>query len=157
MSNVWRSPGGNDYIIASKGAPEAIADLCHFSEEKRQEIALDIDKMASQGLRILGVAKASFSRAELPDGQHDFTFTFLGLVGFADPVRPQVAEAVRECYTAGIRVIMITGDYPLTAQNIGRQIGLLYTDQCITGAELEKMSEEESLFSVSGQYHSLRG
>ena len=143
MSNVWRSPGGNDYIIASKGAPEAIADLCHFSEEKRQEIAVDIDKMASQGLRILGVAKASFSRVELPDGQHDFTFTFLGLVGFADPVRPQVAEAVRECYTAGIRVIMITGDYPLTAQNIGRQIGLLHTDQCITGAELEKMSEEE--------------
>ncbi len=56
--------------------------------------------------------------------QHDFAFEFLGLVGFADPVRPQVADAVRECYTAGIRVVMITGDYPLTAQNIARQIGL---------------------------------
>jgi Ca2+-transporting ATPase len=88
------------------------------------------------------VAKAPFTRPELPDGQHDFTFTFLGLVGFADPVRPQVADAVRECYTAGIRVIMITGDYPLTAQNIGRQISLTDTSQCITGAELEQMSEE---------------
>ncbi|MCU0630779.1 MAG: HAD-IC family P-type ATPase, partial [Methanoregulaceae archaeon] len=127
MSNVWRSPEGTDYIIASKGAPEALADLCHFSEEKKQEFAVDIDKMASQGLRIIGVAKASFSQAELPGGQHDFTFTFLGLVGFADPVRPFVARAVSECYSAGIRVIMITGDYPLTAQNIGRQIGLVNT------------------------------
>ena len=98
--------------------------------------------MAALGLRILGVAKASFSQAALPDGQHDFDFTFLGLVGFADPVRPQVAEAVKECYSAGIRVIMITGDYPLTAQNIGRQIGLVNTDRCITGAELETMSDE---------------
>jgi P-type Ca2+ transporter type 2C len=143
MSNVWRSPDGKDYIIASKGAPEAIADLCHFDEEKRQALAVNINTMAAQGLRVLGVAKASFTRPELPDGQHDFTFTFLGLVGFADPVRPQVADAVRECYTAGIRVIMITGDYPLTAQNIGRRIGLAHTDQCITGAELEQMSEEE--------------
>ncbi len=148
MSNVWRSPGGDDYIIASKGAPEAIADLCHFSEEKRKELAVDIDTMASQGLRILGVAKASFSRAELPDRQHDFIFNFLGLVGFADPVRPQVAEAVRECYSAGIRVIMITGDYPLTAQNIGSQIGLVNTSQCITGAELETMSEEELILGI---------
>jgi Ca2+-transporting ATPase len=143
MSNVWRSPDGNDYSIAAKGAPEAIADLCHFDAEKRQALAGDINTMAAQGLRVLGVAKASFTKPQLPDGQHDFTFTFLGLVGFADPVRPQVADAVRECYTAGIRVIMITGDYPLTAQNIGRQIGLAHTDQCITGAELEQMSEEE--------------
>lgn len=143
MSNVWRSPGGDDYIIASKGAPEAIADLCHFSEERRQALAVDIDRMAAQGLRILGVAQASFSSAELPKGQHDFPFTFLGLVGFADPVRPQVAEALSECYSAGIRVIMITGDYPLTARNIGRQIGLVNTDTCITGSELETMSEEE--------------
>ena len=149
MLNVWRSPEGKDYIIASKGAPEAIADLCHFSEEKRQELSVDINMMASQGLRILGVAKASFSLAELPMGQHDFTFTFLGLVGFADPVRPQVADAVKECYSAGIRVIMITGDYPLTAQNIGRQIGLINTDLCITGAELERMSDEELIRRIN--------
>ncbi len=79
----------------------------------------------------------------LPDQQHDFVFKFIGLVGFADPVRPNIAEAVKECYNAGIRVVMITGDYPLTAQNIGRQIGLRSPENCITGPELDKMSDEE--------------
>ncbi len=143
MSNVWRSPEGKDYIIATKGAPEAIADLCHFDEEKRQSLAMDVNRMATLGLRVLGVAKASFTLPVLPEKQHDFVFEFLGLIGFADPVRPQVAEAVLECYTAGMQVIMITGDYPLTAQNIGRQIGLDHTDQYITGTELDRMSEDE--------------
>ena len=143
MSNVWRSPDGNEYIIASKGAPEAITDLCHFSEEERQALAVHINTMAAQGLRVLGVAKASFTQPELPGRQHDFTFAFLGLVGFADPVRPHVADAVRECSAAGIRVIMITGDYPLTARNIGLQIGLPHTELCITGAELELMSDDD--------------
>jgi Ca2+-transporting ATPase len=143
MSNVWRSPDGNDYIIAAKGAPEAIIDLCHFDAVQKQALDQQIDLMATEGLRVLGVAKASFSKHELPSGQHDFSFAFLGLVGFADPVRPQVAEAIAECYSAGIRVIMITGDYPQTAKNIARQIGLADTDTCITGAQLESMGEEE--------------
>jgi len=143
MSNVWRSPDGNEYIIAAKGAPEAIADLCHFDTTMMQDLAVHTNEMAAEGLRVLGVAKASFTITELPGEQHDFRFEFLGLVGFADPVRPQVAEAVRECYSAGIRVIMITGDYPLTAQNIARQIGLENADYCITGAELEKLSDDE--------------
>ncbi|MFH0968087.1 MAG: HAD-IC family P-type ATPase, partial [Methanobacteriota archaeon] len=101
MSNVWRSPDGNDYIIAAKGAPEAIVDLCHLDEEKRQALAIDINTMAAKGLRVLGVARSSFILSELPEVQHDFEFAFLGFVGFADPVRPQVADAVQECYTAG--------------------------------------------------------
>lgn len=143
MSNVWRSPGGLDYVIASKGSPEAIADLCHFTDGRKKALAPDIDTMAAMGLRVLGVAKASFSPASLPDGQHDFTFTFLGLVGFTDPVRPEVAGAVRECRSAGVRVVMITGDYPLTAQNIGRQIGLSHPERYITGPELDAMTDED--------------
>jgi len=143
MSNVWRSPDGRDFIIATKGAPEAIVDLCHFDAKMQDDLAVHINAMAAEGLRVLGVAKASFVRSELPGIQHDFAFSFLGLVGFADPVRPQVAEAVRECYAAGIRVIMITGDYPLTAQNIAGQIGLAHADHYITGTELEAMSEED--------------
>jgi len=143
MSNVWRSPDGNRYVIAAKGAPEAIADLCHFDAARIQDLSGQINAMAAEGLRVLGVAKASFSITDLPGAQHDFTFEFLGLVGFADPVRPLVQEAVSECYSAGIRVIMITGDYPLTAQNIARRIGLRNAGRCITGAELETMSEEE--------------
>lgn len=143
MSNVWRSPDGIDYIIAAKGAPEAIADLCHFDAVQQQALAADIDRMAARGLRVLGVAKASFTRPVLPDGQHDFTFTFLGLAGFADPVRPRVADAVAECRSAGIRVIMITGDYPITAINIAHEVGLDGADTCITGTELAAMSESE--------------
>jgi Ca2+-transporting ATPase len=143
MSRVWRSPDGRDLIIAAKGAPEAMADLCHFDVPRLQNLEQQIGAMANQGLRVLGVARARLRAAELPDGQHDFDFEFLGLLGLQDPVRPGVPEAVQECYTAGIRVIMITGDYPLTAQNIARQIGLQPIEQIITGPELDQMSDDE--------------
>jgi Ca2+-transporting ATPase len=143
MSNVWQSKSGSDFIIAAKGAPEAIADLCHLTPEEIRELAGPIDAMAAEGLRVLGVAKASFSKSSLPGEQHDFAFSFLGLVGFADPVRPQIPEAVAECRSAGIRVVMITGDYPLTAKNIARRIGLDGTDTCITGGELDLMTDGE--------------
>ncbi|MCW4030407.1 MAG: cation-translocating P-type ATPase [Candidatus Bathyarchaeota archaeon] len=143
MSNVWASPSGEDYIIASKGAPEAILDLCHLNGEQAKEIQSCIQKMAQEGLRVLGVAKASFKHTDLPKEQHDFQFQFLGLIGFADPVRPNVSGAVNECYNAGIRVVMITGDYPLTAQKIGRQIGLRNPENVITGTELEQLSIEQ--------------
>jgi Ca2+-transporting ATPase len=143
MSNVWRSPGGDQYVIAAKGAPEAIADLCHLEPAAVKEMSGSVDAMAALGLRVLGVARASFSESGLPEQQHDFPFEFIGLVGFADPVRPQVAEAVRECSTAGIRVIMITGDYPLTARNIARQIGLPDGTRYITGPELDAMDDDE--------------
>jgi Ca2+-transporting ATPase len=94
--------------------------------------------MAGEGLRVIGVARSAFSEASLPVGQHDFTFEFMGLIGLADPVRPGVPEAIRECFTAGIRVIMITGDYPVTAQNIASDIGLKNCKEVITGPELEK-------------------
>jgi P-type Ca2+ transporter type 2C len=141
MSNVWRSKAGREFIIAAKGAPEAIADLCHLGTERQRELSAEVERMASDGLRVLGVAKAYFTEGNLPDGQHDFPFTFLGLVGFADPVRRDVPGAVAECGTAGIRVIMITGDYPSTALNIGRQIHLPMDDGVVTGAELDRADD----------------
>jgi P-type Ca2+ transporter type 2C len=143
MSNVWQSPDGDRYVIAAKGAPEAIADLCHLDAAAQKELSGSVDLMAAEGLRVLGVAQASFSITGLPEEQHDFAFRFLGFVGFADPVRPHIAEAVRDCYTAGIRVIMITGDYPLTAQNIARQIGLTDGSHSIMGPELDEMNDDE--------------
>jgi P-type Ca2+ transporter type 2C len=157
MSHVWQSGDGEQYEIATKGAPEAIADLCHFTPQQQQILAAQVSEMAAQGLRVLGVARASLLEApppflpphpsidiqHLPDKQHDFPFQFLGLVGLSDPVRPTVAAAVQECYTAGIRVVMITGDYPETARSIARQVGLTQTGEIITGAELEQMSEIE--------------
>ena len=139
MSNVWRSKKGDDYIIAAKGAPEAIFDLCHLGEQEVAALTLEVEDLAAQGLRVLGVAKSHFHLGQLPDGQHAFPFSYLGLIGFADPVRPDAAAAVSECRTAGIRVAMITGDYPATARNIARQIGLSETDKILTGTELESM------------------
>ena len=95
--------------------------------------------MAKEGLRVIGVARSAFSESSLPEGQHDFTFEFMGLIGLADPVRPAVKKAIQECYSAGIRVVMITGDYPVTAQNIASEIGLMNVTEVITGPELERM------------------
>jgi len=102
-----------------------------------------VGSMADRGLRVLGVARAYFQESELPGQQHDFDFEFLGLIGLADPVRPGVSAAVEECYSAGIQVVMVTGDYVGTAVNIARQIGLKNPDQCITGSELDSMEDEE--------------
>ena len=112
------------FVIAAKGAPEAVADLCHLPEQDAAHLNESVAQMAAEGLRVLGVARAQFSGATLPDQQHDFEFEFLGLIALADPVRPAVPSAIQECQTAGIRVIMITGDYPGTAMSIARQIGL---------------------------------
>jgi Ca2+-transporting ATPase len=139
LSHVWQSPDHKKYIIAAKGAPEAIADLCHYNNNQTKVLLADIQQMSEKGLRVLGCAKALFDRTELPMGQHDFKFEFVGLIGFIDPVRPSVPRSVHECYTAGIRVIMITGDYPGTAQFIARQIGLKNPEKYITGSELQKM------------------
>jgi Ca2+-transporting ATPase len=144
LSHVWKSPASETYVIAAKGAPEAIMDLCHLDEAQKEELSRQIISMADDGLRVLGVASAYFMQTEpLPGEQHDFAFKFIGLIGLADPVRPGVAGSVKECYTAGIRVVMITGDYPGTARNIARQIGLQSTDECITGAELDEMHDTD--------------
>lgn len=143
MSRVWKSPDSRNYIIASKGSPEAIADICHLDKKQLQKLSGHINSMAEEGLRIIGVAKAEFKQTDLPGEQHDFKFEFLGLIGLADPIRQGVAAAIKECYTAGIRVVMITGDYPVTAQNIAGQIGLKQVDGIITGLELEAMNDLE--------------
>ena len=143
LSHVWKSPDGKDYIIAAKGAPESIIDLCHLDEVSTESLLNQVSEMANEGLRVIGVARASFKEVDLPVEQHDFAFQLLGLVGLADPVRPTVRDAISECYGAGIKVIMITGDYPVTAKSIGRQIGLKPVDNIITGPELEAIDDDE--------------
>ena len=143
LSHVWKSRSGEEFIIAAKGAPEAIADLCHFTAGQTGQLTAQIEAMAQDGLRVLGVARARFrQQSELPAGQHDFPFEFLGLMGLADPLRPTVPEAIRDCHTAGIRVVMITGDYPGTAQKIACQAGLP-AGQVMTGPQLNELSDTE--------------
>ncbi len=143
LSQVWKSPGGKDYVIAAKGAPEAIIDLCHLKQENANTILARVSDMANQGLRVLGVARAYFQVSELPGKQHDFDFEFMGLFGLADPVRPGVSTAVSECYSAGVQVVMITGDYAGTAVSIAKEIGLRNPQQYITGQELDSMTDQE--------------
>ncbi|MGZ4854161.1 MAG: cation-translocating P-type ATPase [Candidatus Angelobacter sp.] len=142
MSRAWNVPDTTSRCIAGKGAPEAIAQLCRLSSDVSSKLKLATAQMAGQGFRVLGVAKATV-QGDLPADQTMIPFQFVGLVGLADPVRPSVPEALRECYRAGIRVIMVTGDYPTTAQSIAAQIGLQRADLVITGAELEAMDDAQ--------------
>ncbi len=143
LSNVWESFDKRRHVIAAKGSPEAVIDLCHLDEMKKDELLSHVKNMADKGLRVLGVAKSIFRDEPLPEKQHDYEFEFIGLLGFIDPVRPGVPEALSECYSAGMRVIMITGDFPGTAQHIARQIGLKDPDRYLIGKEISRMSETE--------------
>ncbi|MBL7973174.1 MAG: cation-translocating P-type ATPase [Prolixibacteraceae bacterium] len=143
MSRVFSNHEKHRKTIAAKGAPEAIFELCHLPEAEKNNYAQAVSEMASAGLRVLGVAKALIADKDLPEIQHDFEFKFIGLIALSDPIRESVPDAVRECYQAGIRVIMITGDYPVTAMNIAREIGLKNHGVSISGPELQAMSEEE--------------
>jgi Ca2+-transporting ATPase len=140
MSQAWDA-AGQGWQIAAKGAPEAMADLCRFDSATRAAVTAQVDEMARSGLRVLGVAEAAHPGA-LPASQGDFAFRFLGLAGLADPLRASVPGAVAQCRTAGIRVIMITGDYPATAQTIAAQAGL-QGSSVITGSELAAMSDAD--------------
>lgn len=143
LSYVWRDSDSGEYIVSTKGAAEAIVALCHLSEKEKKDILVRTDDMAKEGFRVLGVARSKYKKEELPESQHGFDFEFLGLIGLADPVRRCAPEAIKECYNAGIRVIMITGDYPATAQKIAKEIGLRNYEETITGPALEKMNPDE--------------
>jgi Ca2+-transporting ATPase len=150
MSRVFSNKGTQEKIIATKGAPEAIFDLCHLDKENQKRLSLAIEELAASGLRVLGVAKARIDTKGLPDVQKDFTFEFIGLIGLSDPIRKNVKKSVSECQKAGIRVIMITGDYPVTAMHIAMEIGLENPDKCISGDELQEMSEDELSAKIKG-------
>ncbi len=154
MSTIHRM--GDRFVQYTKGAPDEILKKCTYYEQDGQVLPLD-DKvraeilshnkaMADQALRVLAAAERIYT--ELPADQspealeHDLTF--LGLAGMIDPIRPEVKDAIAECKTAGIRAVMITGDHRDTAVAIAKQLGILeHEDQAITGADLNKMSDEE--------------
>lgn len=140
MTNVWRRDGDGQTLACAKGAPEAIGLLCNLDAERLAWLHRSVDEMARGGARVLGVAKAAHPGGELPADQRGFAFTFLGLVGFSDPLRANVPAAVGECRSAGVRVIMITGDYPATAETIAARAGL-ETAGTIGGDELARLDD----------------
>jgi P-type Ca2+ transporter type 2C len=143
MSHVWAASVDGVQTVAAKGAPEAVIDLCHLDAGQKAHIASVVDELAAEGLRVLAVAQGRFEGQDWPANEHDFDFTFVGLLGLADPVRPQVPAAIAECRAAGIRVVMITGDYPATAQAIARQAGLAESAaEVLSGDEMATLSDD---------------
>ncbi len=132
MTVVWQDDKKNQF---SKGAPEVIIAESGLSEENRQKWDLEYRKMAEKGLRVLAFSKDS---------------EFLGLVGIADEVRPEVKDALVLTKRAGIKVVMVTGDNELTAKAVGEKIGLLSEgDEILTGSQLNDLTEEEFLQRIN--------
>lgn len=138
MTNIWKN--GTKTSAAAKGAPEAIGSLCGFNDAQMKQLKAAVDAMAADGLRVLGIASAQPGPGDYPASQRDLAFSFEGLVGLADPLRANVPAAMRDAANAGIRVIMITGDYAETARAIAHQAGLA-ADEVLTGSELNEIDD----------------
>ncbi len=143
MTQVWENTLDNTYAVFSKGAPEAIISNCKLNDVEAKKYLAVVNEMASKGYRVIAVAASITTQQTLPESQVDFSNTFIGLIGLEDPIRKEVPEAIKQCYEAGINVIMITGDYPATASNIAQQIGLRVGANIITGVELKEMNEAQ--------------
>ena len=137
VTHVWHDDGERA-VVATKGAPEAIIDLCHLDVAEAARWRARAEAMAADGLRVLGVARATHV-GPMPENPHDYGFEIIGMVGLADPLREETPATITTCREAGVRVIMITGDHPTTAHAIARAAGL--GGEVVTGAELEELDE----------------
>jgi P-type Ca2+ transporter type 2C len=150
MTNVWHRLDTDEYVACAKGAPEAVSSLCHLSAEQLPWLNSSVDDMARKGVRVLAVARAIQVARALPASQRDFVFDFLGLVGFSDPLRANVPDAVRECRSAGVRVVMVTGDYPTTAEAIAIRAGLdVGAGRAVSGETLARLDSATLIQRVS--------
>ena len=140
-TRVYAVPGESGHRVATKGAPETIVALCRMPKESAAAILDQVAVLAARGLRVLGVARGVWNGTTWPERQQDFAFEFVGLLGFGDPPRPEVPAAIAECRSAGVRVLMLTGDHPATAQAIAREIGLSERADVLTGAEIAQLDD----------------
>jgi Ca2+-transporting ATPase len=129
-------------IIACKGGPETIFAFCKIKEEDRKKFEQEVKKLASEGMRILAVAKTEYSESKFPENQKDFDWQFLGLIALSDPPKKNIDKVIEEFYKAGINIKMITGDIAETASSIAKQVGIRTCDYVTTGKEIQEMSEE---------------
>ena len=153
MSTIHQTPNG--FVQYTKGAPDVVLSRCteafvdgkrvSMTEEMRAEIAAGNKEMADKALRVLCAAMRTYSEQPSNDAEElEKELCYIGLTGMIDPVRPEVVDAIKECATAGIRPIMITGDHRDTAVAIAKSLGIIENEsQAITGSELNKISDEE--------------
>ncbi|GAB4175568.1 MAG: cation-translocating P-type ATPase [Coleofasciculaceae cyanobacterium] len=148
--------GTSPFVMFTKGSPELVLERCtHIQQdnqaqpittEQQQKILEQNNQLASRGLRVLGLASKNLAALSDQDSEDkaETNLTWLGLVGMLDAPRPEVREAVEKCRAAGIRPVMITGDHQLTAMAIAQDLGIAKMgDRCLTGQELQKLSQPE--------------
>jgi P-type Ca2+ transporter type 2C len=142
MTHVFEDDAGKR-IIAAKGAPEAMIDVCALTEAERQQIDTAFETLTTQGYRVLAVGQANFEGYNFPENQHDFQFTFKGIVAFYDPPKKNIQSVLESFYAAGIAVKIITGDNAATTTAIAKQVGFKGYEKSISGDELMQLPEHE--------------
>lgn len=142
MGQVWKE--NEMYVIAAKGSPETILSLCYLSSDQQLTVMKRINEFLEKGLRVIAFADRTITAADaIPAGLMECRLFFRGIIGLSDPIREKMQDNIQAYHEAGIRVVMITGDHPLTAKTIASNIGIENSHKVITGAEINKMSEEE--------------
>ena len=137
MTHIFEGSKGK--IIATKGAPEAILEVCNLSEAEKNTVLDAMNTMAAEGYRVLGVGVAEFSGTNYPKTQQEFQFAFKGLVAFYDPPKENIQKVFEAFYKAGIQVKIVTGDNAATTTTIARQVGFKDADKVLNGDELMEM------------------
>lgn len=143
MTNVHAGDLEESAIVSTKGAPEAVLALCDLPLAERAEVVSQVESMAARGERVLAVARVETCTAELPLEQRALQLQYVGLLGFEDPVRSGVPESVAQCASAGIRVMMITGDHATTARSIAARIGIAEASRVLSGEQIAAMNDAE--------------
>lgn len=142
MGQVWQEK--EMFTLAAKGSPETILSLCYLNDERETGIRERLEILSKEGLRVIAVADAVYSEdSQIPGCLTDCSLNFRGLIGFSDPPREFMRDHIKACYEAGIRVMMITGDHPVTAASIAEKIGMINCNLILTGEEIAGLSEEE--------------
>ncbi|MDA8109503.1 MAG: cation-translocating P-type ATPase [Betaproteobacteria bacterium] len=145
----WRAPGGEG-VVAIKGAPETVLALCALDEAARRAALEEAGRAAGRGLRLLAVGEARWHAPQWAEDARAYRFRWLGFVALADPLRASVPAAVAECRRAGIRVVMITGDYPATALAIAREAGIATDGAVLSGEDIARLDDAALARAVRG-------
>ena len=142
MTHIFEN-NKNNRIIAAKGAPEAILQACALPDNEIEKLLEKVMHLASKGYRILGVAQSDFNGTDFPNEQQKLPFTFLGFLAFYDPPKVNIESVITQFYKAGIDVKILTGDNPITTQEIARQVNMSNVSTTISGVDIMQMLEKD--------------
>ena len=148
VTHVWKKKDNESFEVCVKGAPEAVFNLCRIDSELRHVLHQRVEDYAAQGLRVLAVASGEHLGQVFPQSPHEYRLNLLGFVCLADPLQQQVPAKLAECYEAGIRVVMMTGDHIGTALAIAKQAGIDSSAGALTGAQLATLSSQELIEKI---------